>query len=303
MRVLILGAGGMLGHKLMQRFLARGFAVAGTLRAAAPDPILAAALPGARLVPNVAAEETAALEAASDAVRPQAVVNCIGIIKQLDAAKDPIPSIGINALFPHRLAQICGARGIRVIHFSTDCVFSGEAGPYKEDSVPDARDLYGRTKLLGELACTGALTIRSSIIGHELHGHRGLIDWFISQAGKRVGGFARALYSGLVTPVMADLVATILTDWPELHGVWQIAADEINKYDLLCLVRDAYGLDIAIDRDEVFLCDRRLDGTRFHAQTGWAAPSWPDMVRIMHEDAQTSAGAGIARAHARSAHA
>ena len=129
------------------------------------------------------------------------------------------------------------------------------------------------------------------------------LDWFISQAGKRVGGFARALYSGLVTPVMADLVATILTDWPELHGVWQIAADEINKYDLLCLVRDAYGLDIAIDRDEVFLCDRRLDGTRFHAQTGWAAPSWPDMVRIMHEDAQTSAGAGIARAHARSAHA
>ena len=303
MRVLILGASGMLGHKLMQRLLTRGFDVVGTLRAAVPDSILATSLPAAHLIPDLTAEDTAALEATLDSIQPQAVVNCIGIIKQLDAAKDPIPSIGINALFPHLLAQMCRERGIRIIHFSTDCVFSGEAGPYTEDSISDARDLYGRTKLLGEVDGPGALTIRSSIIGHELYGHRGLIDWFISQAGKRVGGFARALYTGLVTPVMADLVATILTDWPELHGVRQVAADEISKYDLLCLVRDAYGLDIAIDRDEAFFCDRRLDGTPFRAHTGWAAPSWPDMIRLMHEDAQSYADAGIARAHTRSAHA
>lgn len=284
MRVLVLGAGGMLGHKLVQRLSARNFAVVATMRGVEPDAVLASALPGVTLLPGVSAEAFESVEQAIRSARPQAVINCIGIVKQLDAAKDPVPSITVNALFPHLLARSCTENTARLIHFSTDCVFSGDGGPYRDDSIPDARDLYGRTKLLGEVGSPGALTIRSSIIGHELRGHHGLLDWFLSQQGGQVRGFANALYTGLTTQVMADLVGHLLSEWPDLSGVWQVASEPINKYDLLVLLRDAFGLNIIIERDDKFFCDRRLDGSRFGDRTRWSAPSWLKMVRDLRDD-------------------
>ena len=179
-------------------------------------------------------------------------------------------------------------RPSRLIHFSTDCVFSGAAGPYAADAPADAQDLYGRTKHMGEVAGPGALTIRSSIIGHELKGHVSLVDWFLSRAGLDATGYAGALYTGLPTVVMADLARRALDEWRGLDGVWQATAEPIGKFDLLALINERYGLGVRLSRDEAFHCDRRLDGRAFAARTGWRAPDWPEMVRLMHEDYRAS---------------
>ncbi len=288
MRVLLLGAGGMLGHKLLDRLPRRGHDVTGTVRGALPDAALAARGRGARLVGGIAAEEFGPVRAALDALRPEAVVNCVGIIKQLKAATDAIPSIRVNALLPHLLAEWCAANGARLVHFSTDCVFAGTAGPYAVDAPADAPDLYGRTKHMGEVAGPGCLTIRSSIIGHELKGHVSLVDWFLSRRGQDATGFSRALYTGLPTVVMAELVARALGEWRGLDGVWQATSAAISKFDLLALINAEYGLGVRLARDDGFHCDRRLDGAAFTARTGWRAPEWPDMVRLMHEDFRAS---------------
>jgi dTDP-4-dehydrorhamnose reductase len=288
MRVIVLGAAGMLGHKLLQRLRAEHEA-AGTIRDAAPDAALSRALPDVKLYPSVDAGNLASIEGALDDWRAQVVLNCIGIIKQSKAASDPLPSIAINALLPHQLAQMAAARGARLVHFSTDCVFSGRRGNYVEDDEPDPVDLYGRSKLLGEVGSPNALTLRTSIVGRELRGHLGLIDWFLSQRGGRISGYVRALYSGLTTLAAADLVAWLIRAHPDLQGVWQVSGEPISKFDLLQIVKRVYGLDIEIAPDQNFVCDRRLDSSRFRKHTGWRPPSWDDMIAAMHRDEATYA--------------
>jgi dTDP-4-dehydrorhamnose reductase len=288
MRVIVLGAAGMLGHKLLQRLRAEHEA-AGTIRDAAPDAALARALPVVKLYSGVDAGNLASLERALDDWQAQVVLNCIGIIKQSKAASDPLPSITINSLLPHQLAQMAAARGARLIHFSTDCVFSGRRGNYVEDDEPDPVDLYGRSKLLGEVSAPNALTLRTSIVGRELRGHLGLIDWFLSQRGGRINGYVRALYSGLTTLAAADLVVWLIRAHPALQGLWQVSGEPISKFDLLQVVKHVYGLDIEIAPDQQFVCDRRLDSTRFRTHTGWAPPSWEDMIAAMHRDEGTYA--------------
>lgn len=284
MRVLVLGASGMLGHKLVQRFR-RDYETAGTIRDAAPDAALLGALgAGLPLYCGVSGEDLATIARAVGDFRPDVIVNAVGIIKQLKDAKAAIPSIRINSLLPHELAALAGRHEARLVHFSTDCVFSGKDGNYIEEDAADARDLYGRSKLLGEVDGGGALTIRSSIVGRELRGHLSLIDWFLSQRGGRIKGYRRALYSGLTTNAMADLVAWLLAEHADLSGLWHVSSEPISKYDLLGIVNDVYGLGIAIEPDDSFFCDRRLDSSRFRQRTGWQPPSWADMIRDMHGD-------------------
>jgi len=278
-RVLIFGAAGMLGHKLLEKLSPR-FETFGTLRGGTAG--LPAQLPMGNLIEGVEANDLPALAAALDRVRPDVAINCIGIIKQLKQAKDAVPSIRINALLPHQLAELCGERGVRLIHFSTDCVFSGRQGPYTEQDSPDATDLYGRGKLLGELDQPGCLTLRTSIIGPELRHGLSLLAWFLQQRGGRVKGYANALFSGFPTTVMADIVIKLIGEYPGLEGLWHVSSDPIDKYDLLRLINDTYGLGIAIERDEEFHCDRRLDSSRFRAATGYVPPSWPRLVQEMH---------------------
>jgi dTDP-4-dehydrorhamnose reductase len=162
-------------------------------------------------------------------------------------------------------------------------VFSGRTGNYVEDDPSDALDLYGRSKFLGETVGEGGLTIRSSIIGHELEGTTGLVEWFLSQQGARVDGYRRAIFSGFTTHEMARIVSKVLTEHPELSGTLQVSAERINKYDLLTLIRQAYGLDIEIVPDDTVQIDRSLDSTRFRRLTGYAPPSWPQMIEEMAE--------------------
>lgn len=283
MKVIVLGATGMLGHKFVQR-LGRRFEVAGTIRLAAADYCGAPALAGVRLLSGVTAEEPASVARALDTVKPEAVINCIGVIKQMKGAKDPVTAITVNSLFPHQLARLCAERGARLIHFSTDCVFSGSRGNYSEDDMPDPEDLYGRAKLLSEVIGPGCFTMRTSMIGRELRGRGSLIEWFLAQKDGQVKGFARVFYNGFTTIAMADLVADLLSDFPELDGLWHVSADPISKYDLLSIVNKIYGLNITMERDESVFSDRQLDSSRFRARTGFRPKSWEEMIAEMHGD-------------------
>ena len=283
MRVLVLGAGGMLGHKILDR-LAKGCETIGTLRGSGEPYKSARALAGANLRLGVSAEDLGSVARAVDETRPHAVVNCIGIVKQREAAKDPASAIAINALFPHLLAGLCRERSARLVHFSTDCVFSGRRGPYRESDPSDAEDLYGRTKFLGEVGGAGCLTIRSSIIGREIAGRTGLLEWFLAQRGHRIKGFAGALYSGLTTLAMADLVFDLIIRFPDIEGVWHVSAAPISKFELLHLFNEVYDAGVTIERDDSFLCDRRLDSSRFRARTGFEPPLWQSMIEAMRED-------------------
>ena len=155
---------------------------------------------------------------------------------------------------------------------------------YAEDDPSDAIDLYGRTKFLGETAGPGAVTIRSSVIGRELSTASGLVEWFLSQHGRKVQGYTRAIYSGFTTRAMARIVRLLLTEQRDLCGTVQVSSTPINKYELLGLLRDAYGTTVDIVADDRVAIDRSLDSTRFRALTGFEPPTWGDMISEMAAD-------------------
>lgn len=233
-------------------------------------------LPGTSVFPGVDGGDFQSVKAAIAEIQPTVIVNCIGIIKQDALAYDPTASIEINALLPHRISSICREKAIRFIHVSTDCVFSGSRGNYAESDFPDANDLYGRTKLLGEVH-EGGLTLRTSIIGSELRSTRSLLDWFLSQTGT-ANGYTKAVFSGLTTSELSRVIYQCATEWSYLSGLYQVSAEPINKFDLLSLVKTHYGLDIEIQANDEPVIDRSLSSTRFREATGYQPPSWDEMV-------------------------
>jgi dTDP-4-dehydrorhamnose reductase len=280
-KLLVLGASGMLGNAVLRLFAASpGFEVRGAARSAVPAG--ASDILRERVVTGIDVESPDALVRIFAEVRPDVVINCVGLVKQLAEANDPLRAVAINALLPHRLARLCEAAGARLIHVSTDCVFTGERGNYTESDPADAQDLYGRSKHLGEVDYPHAITLRTSIIGHELAGAHGLVGWFLAQPGS-VRGFTRAIFSGLPTVELARVVRDFVIPRPELHGVYHVSAAPIAKYDLLRLVGEAYSQRREIVPDANLRIDRSLDSTRFRAATGYVAPAWTDLVRAMRE--------------------
>jgi dTDP-4-dehydrorhamnose reductase len=283
MRLLILGGAGMLGHKLWQAYRDR-YETWVTLRGSQQDYARFQLFEPARAIGGVDAFNFDTLVAAFARAKPDVVVNCIGIIKQLPTASDPVISLTINALLPHRLAALSQACGARLIHISTDCVFSGRKGRYTEADVSDAEDLYGRTKFLGEVAAPGSLTLRTSIIGRELQTASGLVEWFLSQTGRRVRGFTRAIYSGFTTLELAHIISHVVDNAAGLSGLYQVSSEPINKYDLLLMLREAYHLPVEIDPDPDVTIDRSLDSRRFREATGYLPPAWAAMVQELGQD-------------------
>jgi dTDP-4-dehydrorhamnose reductase len=279
--ILIFGATGMLGHTLLAQFLKRdGFNVRATARNV-ETLINEGSGASQAIVPNVDANNFESVLKVLADLKPDVVINCIGVIKQLEAAKDPLTSITINALFPHRLALACKAAGSRLIHVSTDCVFRGDKGNYTEDDPSDATDLYGRTKFLGEVDYPHCVTLRTSIIGHELQGCYSLIDWFLAQQG-RVNGYTGAIYTGFPTAEMARIIAEYVIPNPDLSGLYHVSSEPISKYELLQLVARRYAKEIEIVPYADFHCDRSLVSSRFREVTGYAPPSWEEMIAAMH---------------------
>jgi dTDP-4-dehydrorhamnose reductase len=209
--------------------------------------------------------------------RPDAVINAVGIVKQRPTAKESIPSLEINSLLPHRLSVLCKGIGSRLIHLSTDCIFSGGKGNYQENDPSDAEDLYGKTKFLGETQDSHCLTLRTSIIGRELSRHKSLLDWFLAQSGT-IKGFTKAIYNGFTTLEMSRIIENMLVNHPEASGVYQVSSEPINKYDLLLLFREKLGHQVEIVPDASFCCDRSLDSTRFREEFAYTPPTWDAMI-------------------------
>lgn len=281
-RVLVLGATGMLGNAVIQVFCSSpGYEAIGSARSAALLKYLPQEIAGKLIIGHDLENQDQLIDLFYQA-SPDIVINCVGLVKQLSQANDPIQAILINALLPHRLARLAALSGARLVHMSTDCVFSGSKGDYTEEDLPDAYDLYGRSKLLGEVDYPNAITLRTSIIGHELNGARSLINWFLLQEGS-TKGYEKAIFSGLPTVEIARLIRDHVLTHPELRGLYHVSADPINKFDLLSLVARVYGKTIDIKPDDSVSIDRSLNSTRFRRETGYQSAPWPDLVNEMFQ--------------------
>jgi len=272
--VLVLGATGMLGHKMVQ-VLSNDFEVYGTTRSASNNP---------RIIGGVKADNMESVRCAVKESAPKVIVNCIGIIKQLPEANDPLTALSINSIFPHKLARVCRQHNIQLIHASSDCVFSGKKGYYTEDDQSDAEDLYGRSKYLGEVYYPGCLTIRTSIIGRELNSKNGLVEWFLSNEGKTVCGYTNVIFSGLTTLELSRVVGNIIKSFPDLTGLYQVASEPITKFSLLKLIKSEYKANIQIDVEANIFNNRSLISSKFIKETHIKVPSWEKMIKDMHED-------------------
>jgi dTDP-4-dehydrorhamnose reductase len=284
-KVLVLGARGMLGHALFHELSKKkALDVYGSLREDHELRIVKKVFPSAlvkKVFSGLDAEHIDDFEELIKTLKADVVLNCIGIIKQVPAGKEPLPNISLNAQLPHMLARICEKIGTRFIHFSTDCVFDGEKGNYNEKDGSNARDLYGRSKFLGEVLYPHCLTIRTSVVGHELGTHFALIEWFLKQREK-VKGFTNAIFNGLPTVEMARVLSDFILPNHELQGILHVSSDPISKYDLLKLVAKQYGKKIIIVPFDGFICDRSLDSNLFRSKTGYHPPQWPALVKEMH---------------------
>lgn len=215
-------------------------------------------------------------------VKPNVVINCIGLIKQLPEASDPLTAISVNSLLPHRISLLCRTAGARMIHFSTDCVFNGKKGSYRESDLADGDDLYGRTKLMGEVSGADCLTLRTSIIGHELRGCNGLVQWFLAQKGT-IRGFENVIYSGFPTVEIARIVGDYVLPKADLNGIYHVSSQPISKHELLKLVAVRYNkADIEIEPYDEPRLDRSLDSSAFHQLVNYYPPSWPELVDRMY---------------------
>lgn len=280
-RILILGASGMLGNALYRFFsTSENYVTYGACRSLTLSKLLPTKLQQ-NLIQNINVENESSVTELLSRIRPNVVVNCVGLVKQLAEANDAIAAIKINALLPHQLARSCKQVNARLIHVSTDCVFSGEKGMYTEQDLPDAQDLYGRSKLLGEVDYDNAITLRTSIIGHETNSHHGLVEWFLAQTAP-IKGYQKAVFSGLPTDELARVIRDFVIPYPALRGLYHVSASPINKYELLRLIATVYNRPLDITPSDYLIVDRSLDSSRFKCATGYSSATWPDLIRAMH---------------------
>ena len=280
MRILVLGASGMIGSAAI-RVLAEktGWEVFGTVRSESLKHFFLPHI-SERIVAGIDVNDHDCLIDIMGRIRPDVTVNCVGLTKHKAAGNEPLAAIPLNSLLPHRLASLCAIAGARLIHVSTDCVFSGEKGNYTEIDPPDAPDIYAKSKSLGEVLYPHTITLRTSTIGHELQSAHGLLDWFLSQ--QQCKGFSRAIFSGLPSVVFAQIIRDVVIPRSDLFGLYHVAGRAITKYDLLRLVAEVYSKPIEIVRDDQFIIDRSLNADQFKRATGYVAPDWPELIRIMH---------------------
>lgn len=282
-KLLILGGTGMLGHKLfawLSEF--SNLDVYATARNLDGLPGFSPEL-FKKVRVKVDADNSDSIIRAITEIKPDVVINCIGIIKQVPAAGDHLTAISVNALLPHRIALICRAVGARMIHISTDCVFDGDKGNYTESDLANATDLYGQTKFLGEVAYSHCVTLRTSIIGHELKGKYGLVEWFLAQKGE-VNGYTNVVFTGVPTVELARIISAYVIPNSELQGLYHVSADAISKYDLLKLIASRYQKQIKIAPANDIYSKRTLNSTLFRGVTGYNPPDWPELVDRMYQD-------------------
>ncbi len=281
MKALVLGANGMIGH-VMFRVLSQhqDWVVFGTERTRSPSQSRSA-ITSKNMLTGIDLTCPDSLTKLFAQVKPDVVVNCAGLTKHLPDSNDALKALPINSLLPHRLADLCQLSNARLIHVSTDCVFSGEKGNYLETDRPDATDLYGKSKDLGEVIDRNAITLRTSTIGHELYSHHGLLEWFLLQSSCK--GYRKAIFSGLPSVEFARVVRDVVIPNKALKGLYQVGANPIDKNTLLNMIANQYGKQIDIIPDDTVQIDRSLNTTLFNAATGYVAPNWPTLIEMMHQ--------------------
>ena len=276
LKVLVLGGDGMLGHQLVES-LPSSFDIAATYRMGLDQYAGISEYQPAKCFYEVDAQDFCSVEAVIRELRPDAIINSIGIVKQRVDAKDAAANIEVNALFPHKVSNLVTTLGARFINISTDCVFSGRTGNYREKDRPDASDLYGLSKLLGEATTGNALTLRTSIIGLELSRKGGLIEWFLNQRGT-IKGYRETTFSGFTTLETARIIANVLTNYPRAKGLYHVSSEPIDKFSLLSMLRDRLNLDVHIEPDDEFISDKSLNSDRFKKEFRYDPPSWREMI-------------------------
>lgn len=280
-RVVVLGVGGLLGSAVIKTLsIAGDYQVIGMSRTDISQ-VRPISIKNAELHYGIDVRNTAELGEFLCACKPEVVINCVGVVKQKGEAVGNVDAIAINAVFPHQLSELCSPLGCRVIHISTDCVFSGVEGNYKEGDTANATDVYGLSKRLGEIDAPN-LTLRTSVIGREIKDHVGLLDWFLSQE-KDVLGYSRAIFSGLPAPEIAAVLRDFVIPNKSLAGLYHLAANPISKYELLKLIANEYGLTTHVVKDSTFKIDRSLNAEKFNSETGYTPPTWQALVRRMHK--------------------
>lgn len=281
-RVLILGGTGMLGHKLVQR-LGTSFDTFCTIRKdfSAVEPL--EIVDREKVIENIDIENFESVKNVIHELKPAVVINAVGIIKQIAEAGGVVQTLNINSIFPNLLAELARELDFRFITIGTDCVFLGNRGGYRETDVPDALDLYGRSKQYGEVVGPNCLTLRTSIVGSEIGTSHSLVDWFLSQTGS-VRGYSNAIFSGFPTIVFADIIADVIANHPTLSGLFHVSSEPISKCELLSLIKNRISFDIEIKEDLEFVIDRSLDSSRFRDATGFVPLPWSEMVDRMFSD-------------------
>jgi dTDP-4-dehydrorhamnose reductase len=282
MKLLVVGVSGMLGNAMFRKLSERAdIEVFGTARSESAKRFFPTDLAN-KIITGADVENQDCLSRIFSNVRPNIVINCIGLIKHLSDADDLLQALPLNAMLPHRLARLCDLAGARLVHISTDCVFSGAKGGYIESDFADATDLYGRSKLLGEVSYPHTITLRTSIIGHELSSNHGLLCWFLAQ-NSQIRGYTNAIFSGIPTVELANIVSDFILPRPDLCGLYHVAAAPISKYDLLKLIANVYDKKLEIIQDSEVVIDRSLNADRFINATGYIAPPWSELVKRMFE--------------------
>lgn len=282
-RVLILGVSGMLGSAVFNvaandsKLEVMGTARNGVVKQYFPSQM------HDQIIDGIDVLNSDSLVRVVGQVKPDVVVNCVGLIKQLSDANDPLAVLPVNSILPHRLSAICKLASVRLIHISTDCVFDGAKGDYLESDISNATDLYGKSKFIGELhTAEHAITLRTSIIGHELSSKHALIEWFLAQTGS-IKGYTRAIFSGLPTAELSRVIKDYVIPRADLSGLYHVSAEPISKFDLLTLVSEIYGTEIEIVPYNEPAIDRSLNSNLFQQETGYQAAEWSDLVSMMKQ--------------------
>jgi dTDP-4-dehydrorhamnose reductase len=275
----------MIGHRMWATLSNDHETIGAIRRSELGDLSLIPGIGLSNVIFNVEAHDLSKIAQVIQDVKPDVVLNCIGIVKQLKDSLDPVKSIELNSLFPHQLARICEKNNARMIHFSSDCVFDGVKGHFVESDIPNAVDLYGKSKALGEVDyLKNVLTLRTSSIGREVYPHGGLVEWFLSNQGKTIVGYKKAIYSGVPAHRLAHIISKNIMSNLGLSGILNVSATPIDKLTLLGMIRDHFNLKIEINSDDKVILDRSLDNKEFTQQTGFQSPSWKEMMKDLEID-------------------
>jgi len=284
MKVVVLGASGLIGHKLFEK-LSKRYETYGTLRLKVEVYDNDFFKDYDNFIDQIDVHDFNNLIKNLNRINPDVILNCVGITKRKNEINLPLESIYVNSIFPHKLLNWAISNNKRLIHFSTDCVFNGKEGNYSELSLTNSEDNYGRTKALGEVNSKNGLTIRSSFIGRELLTNSELLEWFLSQKNESIKGFKNAMYSGVSTNFLAKTVGDIIEFFPELYGLRQLSIkNPISKYDLLMIAKDKFNKSVDIIADKKFKIDASLNGDLLRKEISYGNPNWNDMMEELCAD-------------------